>query len=767
MTALQSSALDLLHGDAASAYSTYSPYNALDWPTPGTDWSWCYQGSANPVLNADRYVLLKKPEGSLPFYAVLFDDIAKDGAAHAYRLLLHTLDANTVALGSNPISVTAATGLLDLYVANPAWADLAVAQDAYPTGNADSPTKRLLLTRTAVNPYYFYILLPKGGGTPTPAYASTQQADGALATLTWAGATDRIIASFDGDTTILGLQVVGKLGFVRTDGAPSRYALLEGTRLVDGSRALVEASAQATVSLSGSSLAVSDPAQSYVLYGPAVTSVTSNGASVPFQKAGEYVYINTAPPAPPGDCDLDNDGYYAATPACGGTDCADSELSTSRTDGGLCHPSTLVHYRALNHYEVADHAWVQVGDTYHLFFQDGPHILHTSTADYMTWTPQPEDTVFGVDAASNWMTVGTWAPHIVKVGETYYMFFTATDAAGSVPTNKQRIGVATSTDLATWTRVSTNNCPGTTPSGCVFECVAPWSAWGTSLGGGAYNNQCRDPMVYYDEATQQWIMYATIRLALDLSTRYPQYEPWQNGKASVMISTSPNLLDWTPYGLVDTITRGQAENPFLTKFNGTYYLFYTDWSWDEYYYGDSMLQYVTAPTPFGPWSEYHSFPIWGLNAPEVTHPQPDTWLMTARVTPSGRPHTPIPSSYERELVFLRLLWQEDAGLEFNYVVRPACLAPSAAINPGMAEDCGNFFDDDCDGAIDYADSGCVVPVVDTDLNDDGRTDLLDLQALASDFRKPAAQRLYASDVNGDGSVNILDLVRVAKDVIFQ
>ena len=118
------------------------------------------------------------------------------------------------------------------------------------------------------------------------------------------------------------------------------------------------------------------------------------------------------------------------------------------------------------------------------------------------------------------------------------------------------------------------------------------------------------------------------------------------------------------------------------------------------------------------------------------------------------------------LVFHRILWQENEGMVLDRIVRPTCLIASAAVNPGQPEDCGNFFDDDCDGAVDYTDSGCVAPVVDTDLNDDGRTDLLDLQALASDFRKPPASRLFESDVNGDGFVNILDLVRVAKDVLF-
>jgi hypothetical protein len=100
--------------------------------------------------------------------------------------------------------------------------------------------------------------------------------------------------------------------------------------------------------------------------------------------------------------------------------------------------------------DITDHAWIQ-DDTglYHLFFQNegltsGAHIEHYVSHDLQSISRvgvalQPDP--------GAWDSYALWAPHIVRSGATYYMFYTGTSGPGSDPTAQQRIGLMTSTDL--------------------------------------------------------------------------------------------------------------------------------------------------------------------------------------------------------------------------------------------------------------------------------------------------------------------------------
>ncbi|RKU27715.1 hypothetical protein C6497_10860 [Candidatus Poribacteria bacterium] len=61
----------------------------------------------------------------------------------------------------------------------------------------------------------------------------------------------------------------------------------------------------------------------------------------------------------------------------------------------------------------------------------------------------------------------------------------------------------------------------------------------------------------------------------------------------------------------------------------------------------------------------------------------------------------------------------------------------------------------------------LMPLVDenllTDVNGDGKVNILDLVNVASNFGEPISDENAAADVNGDGEINILDLVLIAKD----
>jgi len=222
--------------------------------------------------------------------------------------------------------------------------------------------------------------------------------------------------------------------------------------------------------------------------------------------------------------------------------------------------------------DIADHAWVR-DDTgvYHLFFQNegqgGPSdIEHYLTTDFRSLH------YVGVALRAQpggWDADGVWAPHIVRSGGTYFMFYTGLEGTGAG--GKQRIGVATSTDLMTWSRAPVNRCPGTSGAGCVYECRESWTAWDGPAGA---DNQRRDSFVLWDSEHGRWVMFVTAR-----ST---------NQFGVVVVAYATDLTRWVGAGYIDATRRlasgvagqttgGQAENPFVMSNDGINYLLFTDW----------------------------------------------------------------------------------------------------------------------------------------------------------------------------------------------
>ncbi|MEJ2722493.1 MAG: family 43 glycosylhydrolase, partial [bacterium] len=104
--------------------------------------------------------------------------------------------------------------------------------------------------------------------------------------------------------------------------------------------------------------------------------------------------------------------------------------------------------------DIADHTWIRdAAGVYHLFFHTegihgGSKIEHYTSTDFRSLD------YVGLALQKNpggWDSHGLWAPHIVEHDGTYYMFYTGIDGEGLDPNTRQRIGLATSTDLVTWT----------------------------------------------------------------------------------------------------------------------------------------------------------------------------------------------------------------------------------------------------------------------------------------------------------------------------
>ncbi len=373
--------------------------------------------------------------------------------------------------------------------------------------------------------------------------------------------------------------------------------------------------------------------------------------------------------------DLDGDGYIGV--ARGGNDCSDSLTSLYSTVAAGCNPNAPPASVDLT-LPIADHAWVQDDNgTYHLFFQDNVEpwsIQHYTTTNFTSFSLVGTALSRGT-GASDFDRAGMWAPHVIRKDGTYYMFYTGVTGPGSSPTGEQRIGVATSQDLTTWTKVSVNNCSGTTGNGCVYTCEASWTAWSR---GGQWDRQCRDPMVIFDPNGGVWKLLATTRLLSDANQ-------------VVTVATSSNLTTWTSEGYVEASHGGIAENPFVTHYNGNYYLFFTN-------YNSGYIKYAKSSTLAADnsgstnWILQSSIGETGMNAPEVTVLNNDTWLFSE----SNYAGNPLGA----DLTLKRMVWNANGTFTLSNLTALACRVGSDTIHPEAAEVCGDGFDNSCSGQVD-------------------------------------------------------------------
>jgi beta-fructofuranosidase len=107
-------------------------------------------------------------------------------------------------------------------------------------------------------------------------------------------------------------------------------------------------------------------------------------------------------------------------------------------------------------------SWLaDTGSEFHLFFLQAPRSLgdqvarhwnatvgHAVSTDLRAWDYR--GTALEAGPSGSWEEMATWTGSIIERGGTWYLFYTGTRRAQ--PGAEQRIGLATSTDLATWTR---------------------------------------------------------------------------------------------------------------------------------------------------------------------------------------------------------------------------------------------------------------------------------------------------------------------------
>lgn len=188
-----------------------------------------------------------------------------------------------------------------------------------------------------------------------------------------------------------------------------------------------------------------------------------------------------------------------------------------------------------------DHTFIRdTHGTWHVFGithaepADPEHEIHFAHATaprlFGPWTKQP----FALTIDPDYGETHLWAPHVIRVGSTYHMFY-----CGGADSTKSAINVATSKDLWTWTR---------DPRGPLFT--------------DGYD--ARDP--YVIRIAGRWVLFYT-------GTSDPA-----GGNHVVLYRTSDDLRAWSErkiaYRSPESGTAGgPTESPFVVRHHGHWYLF--------------------------------------------------------------------------------------------------------------------------------------------------------------------------------------------------
>lgn len=222
---------------------------------------------------------------------------------------------------------------------------------------------------------------------------------------------------------------------------------------------------------------------------------------------------------------------------------------------------------------VNDHCFIHGADGWHLYGithrqpanpMDERNFAHGTSPNLIaTWTKQPFALSYRPDLGENHL----WAPHVIKKGDTYYMFY----CAGSRESNYHyRIHLATSKDLKTWTRDENNP---------VFEDFY----------------DVRDPMCLLIDGT--YYLYYTANLDAPV------------GNHVVNVRTSRDLKHWSPARVAlvhpeQGTFGGPTESPFVVRYGDHFYLFVGP---DGGYHATKVYR---SPNPYG-WSyadQIYGFP---------------------------------------------------------------------------------------------------------------------------------------------------------------
>jgi hypothetical protein len=235
-----------------------------------------------------------------------------------------------------------------------------------------------------------------------------------------------------------------------------------------------------------------------------------------------------------------------------------------------------------------DFAFVKKDGVYHLFYIRHSDFLpwwatetdfgHAVSTDLYSWTQLPP--VLPI-APYSWDNLHVWAPHIVEADGLWWMFYTGVSDKPGQLVETQRLGLAVSSDLMTWTRVHS------TPVWATSS--VPWAWWAPLRPG----MSCRDPFVMRDPAAPgQWLLYYTATPASDTTSNVIGVARSPDGDLSHWVDEKPLWI--THHSQTFNVI---TESPHLFEHAGRWFMFITTWA-------GQPLTFYTSSNPVGEPSEW-------------------------------------------------------------------------------------------------------------------------------------------------------------------
>jgi beta-fructofuranosidase len=249
-----------------------------------------------------------------------------------------------------------------------------------------------------------------------------------------------------------------------------------------------------------------------------------------------------------------------------------------------------------------DDAWIwdfwfaQDRDDYHVFYLKAPRSLgdadqrhwnarigHAVSTDLRHWQVLPD--ALGPGEPGTFDDLATWTGSVFTHEGRHYLYYTGISRQddGRV----QRIGLATSDDLATWQRID--------PAGPILEADGRWYE---TLDENIWHEEAwRDPWVYQERESGEFRMLLTAR-AKDGHT---------TGRGVIGQARSKDLITWEAMEpLVASGEYGHMECPQLIDLDGRYYLLFSVYSWAHSDLRKARIEpvtgthYLVADSPTGP-----------------------------------------------------------------------------------------------------------------------------------------------------------------------
>ncbi len=240
---------------------------------------------------------------------------------------------------------------------------------------------------------------------------------------------------------------------------------------------------------------------------------------------------------------------------------------------------------------VKDFSIIKSGTAFHIFHIADPELStggidfgHAMSTNLIDWTYFDRIDLRHED----WSSDQIWAPHVIEEDGVFYMFYTGVEVPEGLGLGYgyQRIGLATSTDLANWTLHNGNGLVLDGPWHDQYD----WCAYGTP---GSWNNDCRDPFVFNDG--DEYVMLVSIRM-------YEEGNEWP--PMAIAVAKSPDLFNWTWSHYLPATTWWKAESPNLVKFEDTYFIMWTSSN-------DGDIKIASATDIDGPYTQRTSEGLYG------------------------------------------------------------------------------------------------------------------------------------------------------------